>query len=55
MKAPTWKSEPTAIGWSEVTVTVAETLAARSGLSVGRTQVTIMVFKDETGTVVLPV
>lgn len=50
-----WKSEPTATGWSEVTVTVAETLGARSGLSVGMTQVTIIVFRDDTGTVALPV
>lgn len=45
----------TAPGWSEVTVIAVETLGARSGLSVGRTQVRILVFKDETGTVVLPV
>src|SRR5215471_12725367 len=50
-----WKSDPTAIGWSETTWTLADTFAPPSGESVGVCQVTISVFNEPTETVLLPV
>ena len=50
-----WKSEPTTIGWSEVTLTAVDTFGPSVGLSVGVCQVTIKVFEGATDTVAPPV
>ena len=49
--------EPTIIGWSEITCTLAETLGPPGGetVSVGMSQLTIKVFNDEMARVLLPV
>jgi hypothetical protein len=54
LKPLNWKSEPTTIGWSDVTLTDADTLGPPGGLSCGICHVTIFVCADAKASVEPP-